>query len=310
MRIVSFLPSTTELAFCLGLGDNVVGVSHECDYPPEVRTRPAVVHCAIPLDDLTPAEVDHAVSAQLRLGGSIYTVDTELLKALEPDVILAQDLCEVCAPSDNETQRAIAALDRSVMVLTLAPRSLAEIQASLRQLADATDRAEVAHTVIAEQNARLARVSRELRGATPRRVFFLEWVDPIFCGGHWVPEMIERAGGIDALGRKGADSVRVPFEAVRDWDPEVLIVSPCGAHLDAATAQARTLLADPCWAELPAVQRGDVYAVDASSYFARPGPRVFEGIEILAHILHPDRVPSRVSGGFQGLTPVSIGSSR
>jgi iron complex transport system substrate-binding protein len=188
------------------------------------------------------------------------------------------------------------------MVLTLAPRSLAEIQGSLRQLADATGRTDVAHMLIAQQNARLTSVSQELRGATPRRVFFLEWIDPIFCGGHWVPEMIEAAGGIDALGRKGDDSVRVPFEAVREWAPEVLIVSPCGAHLQDAVAQGQTLLADPRWAELPAVQRGEVYAVDASSYFARPGPRVFEGIEILAHVFHPDRVPSRVPGGFRRLT--------
>jgi iron complex transport system substrate-binding protein len=301
MRIVSFLPSTTELAFSLGLGDSVVGVSHECDYPPEVRTRPVVVHCAISLADMTPAEIDTAVSNQLRIGGSIYTVDTELLKTLNPDVLLAQDLCEVCAPSDNETRRAIAALDRSVMVLTLAPRSLQEIQSSLRQLADATGHMDVAQRLIAEQNARLTRLSHELRGATRRRVFFLEWIDPIFCGGHWVPEMIEYAGGVDSLGQKGGDSVRVPFEAVRDWAPEVLVIAPCGAHLDDAEAQARALLADPGWAALPAVQQGEVYAVDASSYFARPGPRVFDGIEILAHVFHPERVPSRIPGGFRRL---------
>lgn len=299
MRIVSLLPSATELAFSLGLGDDVVGVSHECDFPPEARTRPTVVHCAIPLDDLTPAEIDSAVSTQLRVGGSIYTIDTELLRALEPDLILAQDLCEVCAPSGNETERAIAALDRTPRVLTLAPRTLREIQENIRQLGEATGRVAVAQTLIAAQQERLARLARELDGAPRRRVFFLEWTDPMFCGGHWVAEMIQRAGGKDALARQGGDSVRVSWDQVGTWAPEVLIVSPCGAHLDDAYLQAREILAQSRWSEIPAVQAGEVYAVDASSYFARPGPRVFDGIEVLANILHPDRVPERVAGAFR-----------
>ena len=301
MRIVSFLPSATELAFALGLGDDVVGVSHECDYPPEARTRPTVVHCAIPLDDLTPGEIDSAVSTQLRVGGSIYTIDTELLRALDPDLILAQDLCEVCAPSGNETERAIAALDRAPKVLTLAPRTLREIQENIRQLGEATGRLSVAQTLIESQRDRLVRLAKELEGAPRRRVFFLEWIDPMFCGGHWVGEMIERAGGHDALARRGGDSVRVSWDQVATWAPEVLIVSPCGAHLESAELQARELLQQTRWSEIPAVQEGEVYAVDASSYFARPGPRVFDGIEVLAHILHPDRVPERVPGAVRKL---------
>jgi iron complex transport system substrate-binding protein len=302
MRIVSFLPSATEIAFTLGLGDDVVGVSHECDYPPEARTRPAVVHCAISLDGLTPNEIDSAVSTQLRVGGSIYTIDTELLKALAPDLILAQDLCEVCAPSDNETERAVAALDGSAKVLTMAPRSLAEIQENLRQLGDATGRSNVARSLIDEQNARIRRLRESLRGATPRRAFFIEWIDPIFCGGHWVPEQIELAGGVDALGRKGSDSVRVSFADVVDWAPEILIVSPCGAHLDDAVSQARTMLGDDRWQAIPAVQSGNVFAVDASNYFARPGPRVFDGIELLAHLFHPEVVPEVVKAASRQLS--------
>lgn len=296
MRIISLLPSATELAFSLGLGDDVVGVSHECDYPPEAQTRATVVHCAIPLDDLTAAEIDSAVSTQLRVGGSIYTIDTELLRALEPDLILAQDLCEVCAPSGNETERAIAALDRAPRVLTLAPRTLREIQENLRQLGEATGRLGVAQTLIESQRERLSQLARELDGVPRRRVFFLEWIDPMFCGGHWVGEMIERAGGHDALARQGGDSVRVSWDQIATWAPEVLIVAPCGAHLESATQQARELLEQTRWYEIPAVQAGEVYAVDASSYFARPGPRVFDGIEVLANILHPDRVPERVPG--------------
>lgn len=304
MRIVSLLPSATELAFSLGLGDDVVGVSHECDYPPEARTRATVVHCAIPLDDLTPAEIDSAVSTRLRLGDSIYTIDTELLRALEPDLILAQDLCEVCAPSGNETERAIAALDRPPRVLTLAPRTLREMQENIRQLGEATGRVEVAQTLIEGQRDRLGRLARELDGAPRRRVFFLEWIDPMFCGGHWVAEMIERAGGRDALARRGGDSVRVSWDQVGTWAPEVLIVSPCGAQLESAELQAHKLLEQTRWSEIPAVQAGEVYAVDANSYFARPGPRLFDGIEILAHILHPDRVPERVPGAVRKVVAI------
>jgi iron complex transport system substrate-binding protein len=297
VRIVSFLPSATEIAFSLGLGDSVVGVSHECDYPPEARTRPTVVHCAIPLDDLSPSQIDRAVSTQLRVGGSIYTVDTELLRALEPDVILAQDLCEVCAPSGNETERALAALDREPRVLTLAPCSLAEIHDNLRELAAVAGCLSLAQTLVNEHNERLRRLRAELQGVESRRVFFLEWIDPMFCGGHWVPEMIEHAGGVDALGRRGGDSVRVSWADVAAWAPEVLVIAPCGAHLDSAAQQARVLLQDSRWSSLPAVRSGEVFAVDASSYFARPGPRVFDGIEVLAHLFHPDRVPERVPDG-------------
>ncbi|HEY2376752.1 MAG TPA: cobalamin-binding protein [Gemmatimonadaceae bacterium] len=296
MRIVSFLPSATELAFALGLGDDLVGVSHECDYPPEAKMRPAVVHCAIPLDDLAPAEIDSAVSRQLRVGGSIYTVDTDLLRALEPDLILAQDLCEVCAPSGNESERAVAALDGKAKVLSLAPRSLREINDSVRALGEATGRDQVAETLIASNHARVARLIEALRGAARRRVFFIEWIDPVFCGGHWVPEMIELAGGFDALGRKGGDSVRVVSQDVLQWAPEVIVISPCGAHLESAVEQGRQFLRDPLWSTLPAVQSGDVFAVDASSHFARPGPRVFDGIEVLAHVFHPERVPERFPG--------------
>lgn len=297
MRLVSFLPSATELAFALGLGDDIVGVSHECDYPPQAKTKPVVVHCAILLDNLAPAEIDSAVSTRLQVGGSIYTVDTELLKVLKPDLILVQDLCEVCAPSGNETERALSALDGKATVLTLAPKSLREINDNLRQLAEATGRASVAETLITGHQARLTRLTDELRGAPRRRVFFVEWIDPIFCGGHWVPEMIELAGGFDALGRKGGDSLRVSRQDVLQWAPEIVVVSPCGAHLESAAEQGTTFLRDPFWSSLPAVQSGDVFAVDASSYFARPGPRVFDGIEVLAHIFHPDRVPERIPGG-------------
>jgi iron complex transport system substrate-binding protein len=295
-RIVSFLPSATEIAFALGLGDRIVGVSHECDYPAEARTRPTIVNCAVPLDGLTPAEVDVVVSAQLRAGRSTYEVDTVLLRTLDPDLILAQDLCEVCAPSGNDTLRALEALDRRPEVLSLTPRSLGDIEEDVRRVARAAGCLEVAEELITRAWQRLNRIIERVRGAPRRRVFFVEWIDPIFCGGHWVPEMIELAGGVDALARKGGESVRVPLADVIAREPEVLIVSPCGAHLESAVEQAWTLLADRRWQEVPAVRSGEVYAVDASSYFARPGPRVFEGIEVLAGIIHPACFESTMRG--------------
>lgn len=284
------------MAFALGLGDRVVGVSHECDFPEEARNRPKVVHCSIALDDLGPAEVDRTVSARLRDGHSLYEVDIELLRDLDPDLILGQDLCEVCAPASNVTQRALAALDRRPAVLSLTPRSLGDISDDLRRLGRAAGCLEIAAGLVSEQRGRMALVAERLRGARRRRVSFVEWIDPIFCAGHWVPEMIELAGGIDSLGRKGEDSVRVPLEDVIAWAPEVLIVSPCGAHLDCAIEQTRVLLDDERWYALPAVRTGQVYAVDASSYFARPGPRVFDGVEVLAQILHPDLFDAPLHG--------------
>jgi iron complex transport system substrate-binding protein len=232
--------------------------------------------------------VDRAVSEHVRDGRSVYEIDTELLGSLAPDLILGQDLCEVCAPSGNETLRALAALDRRPELLSLTPRSLGDIEDDLRRVAAAGGCLDVAEGLIAGYRARVAAVVDRVREAPRRRVFFVEWIEPIFCGGHWVPEMIELAGGVDALGRRGENSVRVPFAEVRAWAPEVLVVSPCGSHLESAAARARALLSDERWRSIPAVQSGEVYAVDASSYFARPGPRVFEGVEVLARIIHPE----------------------
>ena len=247
-----------------------------------------MVHCAVPLDGLTPVEVDRAVTTHLRDGRSIYEIDTELLRTLDPDLLLGQDLCAVCAPSSTETLRALEALERRPTVLSLTPRSLGDIEEDIRRVAVAAGCPEDADVLIVAQRRRVAAVTDRIGRAPRRRVFFVEWIEPIFCGGHWVPEMIDLAGGIDTLGRRGEDSVRVSLEDVIAWAPEVLIVSPCGAHLDSAVEQASALLTGERWQDVAAVRRGEVYAVDASSFFARPGPRVFEGIEVLARVIHPE----------------------
>ena len=288
LRIISFLPSATEMACALGLAEHLVGITHECDYPPEIRTKPAVVRPAIPLEGLSVGEIDAAVSARIRSGESLYQVDEGLLRELAPTLLLTQNLCQVCAPSGNEVTQALKLLQPQPRILWFTPKSLTGIEENLRELGRATGREQRAEAVIASGRQRLERVAALTRRAPARpRVFFMEWVDPIYCGGHWVPEMIELAGGIDALSRKGADSVRIEWREVTDWAPEVLIISPCGFNLSAAAEQARQLFQCSGWNELPAVRQNRVYAVDANSYFARPGPRLIDGVELLATIIHP-----------------------
>jgi iron complex transport system substrate-binding protein len=298
-RIVSFLPAATEMACALGLEDALVGVSHECDWPPAVRQKPVVVRGALDLASLRPEEIDAAVSARLRQGESLYCVDESLIRALDPDLILTQDLCQVCAPSGNEVARVLRSLERQPQVMFFTPKTLRDVDENLRLLGHATGRSAIADVLIAEHEERLEHVRQCVsRASTTPRVFFAEWLDPVYCAGHWVPEMIAIAGGTDALARHGGDSVRVSWADVIASRPEVIIVAPCGYGLDAAVEQATSLSAREEWSDLPAVREGRVYAVDANAYFARPGPRLVDGIELLAHLFHPECV-AWGAGGFQ-----------
>ena len=291
-RIVSFLPSATEMACALGLSDQLVGITHECDYPPSVKEKPVVVSSAISMATMTQAEIDSIVSERMRNGQSLYQVDEKLLQELAPDLILTQDLCQVCAPSGNEVTQALTALPKKPEILWLTPKSLAQIAENLRELGEATGRLEKAEELIANGRAILDHVAERARAASTRpRVFCMEWIDPVYYSGHWVPEMVSIAGGVDHLGHEGSDSVRVPWEDVLAWKPEVLVIMPCGFNLHQVLELTPKLCERSGWHELPAVQQGRVYAVDASSYFARPGPRVVEGTELLAHIIHPDIFP-------------------
>jgi iron complex transport system substrate-binding protein len=288
-RIVSFLPSATEMVCALGLGDRLLGVTHECDYPPEVASKPIVVRNVLPIESMSQPEIDVAVTQRLRDGLSLYRVDEALMRQIGPDLIVTQDLCQVCAPSGNEVSQLLKVLPSHPQVLWLTPKCLEQIFDNLRELGEATGRLATAETLIADGRARLAKVEATARAASSRpRVFCMEWMDPVYCSGHWVPEMVRIAGGIDQLGREGSDSVRIAWDDVLQWKPEILIVTPCGFDLEKAADQARMLSAYPGWADLPAVRNGRAYAVDANSYFARPGPRVIEGTELLAHLLHPD----------------------
>lgn len=304
-RIVSFLPSATEMVCALGLADQLVGVTHECDYPEEVKRKPVVVRSAIPTEKMSPKEIDAAVSDRIRSGASLYLVDEELLQKLAPDLILTQNLCQVCAPSGNEVSQVLKSLSRKPEILWMTPKSLAEIEDNLRELGQATGRAKEAERLIALGRARLQRLAVTTRDLAPRpRVFCMEWVDPVYCSGHWMPEMVELAGGVDLLSHKGEDSVRTSWEEVVKWAPEVLIVAPCGFHLDKVLEQAPQLFCYTGWSSLPAISQGRVYAVDANSYFARPGPRVVDGTELLAHLIHPELFPWKgAKNAFQPLIP-------
>jgi iron complex transport system substrate-binding protein len=288
VRIVSFLPSATEMVYALGLGADLVGRSHECAWPPEALAKPVLSHPALPVDRMTPEEIDRAVTERMRAGESLYQIDTEQLQTLAPDLILTQSLCEVCAPSGNEVIDALRSLPIRPRVLYMTPSSLAGVWDNIRELGDAAGAPDRACAVIEALQSRVDSVRRRAATLARPRVFCMEWLDPIFSAGHWMPEMVEIAGGRDDLAGAGTDSVRMEWDAVRAWAPEVLILTPCGFNTSQAAAQADLVRRRPGWSELPAVRRGAVYAVDASAYFACPGPRLVDGVELLAHLIHPE----------------------
>ena len=279
-RVVSFLPAGTEIAYAVGAGDMLVGRSHECDYPAGVKRLPIVSKPALDLNGLSQDEIDKAVANRLHSGESLYQVDEELLRELAPDIVLTQDLCQVCAPSGNELSRALKELPSQPEVLWLTPQTIADIERNILEVGRATDRMEVASWLANDIQSRLAAVRQQVAGVPKRRIVFLEWTEPLFCAGHWVPEMIDIAGGMDPFAKTGGDSERITWDAVRESKPEMIVVAPCGYGLDQAVALAT---------QLPDVAGAAVFAVDANAYFARPGPRVAEGTELLAHLFHPAR---------------------
>jgi len=296
-RIVSFLPAGTEMVHALGAGNELVGRSHECDYPSSVTKLPVVSRPTLDLDGASPDAIDRAVAERMESGDTLYRIDEVLLRDLKPDVILTQNLCRVCAPSGDELTRAVRKFDLRPEVLFLTPRNVAEIVDNILAVGRAIGRTDEAESLLRDHEERLAKVRAAVAGAPTRRVVFLEWTEPLFCGGHWVPEMISLAGGNDPLGRPGEDSVRMNWDDVARAEPEMIIVSPCGYRLERAVELAR---------KLPRISDAAVYAVDANAYFARPGPRVVEGVELLAHLFHPDLVPwSHVERPWDRIEPGS-----
>jgi iron complex transport system substrate-binding protein len=291
MRIVSLLPSATEIVYALGLGEHLVGVTDECDWPPQARTVQVVSRSALPAV-AEPAEIDRLVSASISGGQPIYRLDTDAIRDLRPDLVLSQDLCAVCAVPSGEVNQALAVLGCQAEVVSLDPSSLDEVLEGVLQVGKAAGVPERAEEVVAGLRERLARVHAAVQGLERARVFALEWGDPPFNGGHWIPEMLQAAGAEAVLACPGAPSVRVTWAQIQAVAPQVVVFMPCGYDLQAAVEEAsRTLLTRP---ELGAVEA--IIAVDASAYCSRPGPRLVDGAEILAAVLHPERLPPPPAG--------------
>ena len=286
MRILSLLPSATEIVYDLGLGGHLVGVTDECDWPPQARTVQVVSRAALGAD-VEPAEIDRLVSASIGGGQPIYRLDTDAIRDLRPDLVLSQDLCAVCAVPSGHVNQALDILGCQAEVVSLDPSSLDEVLDGVLQVGKAAGAEQRAHEVVAGLRERLARVQAAVEGLERPRVFALEWGDPPFNGGHWVPEMLQVAGAEAVLASPGAPSVRVTWAQIQAAAPQVVVFMPCGYGLQAAVEEAsRMLLGRP---ELAGVEA--IVAVDASAYCSRPGPRLVDGVEILAAALHPGELP-------------------
>jgi iron complex transport system substrate-binding protein len=292
MRIVSLVPNGTEILFALGAGDLVVGVSHECDYPAAARTRPILTGSAL-TPGMSAAEVDAAVSAQVGSGLSLYTLDEARIAELAPDVIVTQQLCPVCAVSTGQVDGAVRPLPRCPELVSLDPRTIGEVFADIRRVGEVTGHPDEAEALLADLDRRLAAVRERIAGRPRPRVLALEWLDPPFAGGHWVPEMIALAGGIDVVGEPGSHSARLTWDQVAAADPDAIVAMPCGFDEAGAREQIATIAGLPEWRALRAVREGQVFPVDANGCFSRPGPRLVDGVERLAAILHGGNPPDR-----------------
>lgn len=284
MRIASLVPSATETLFALGLGDSVVAVTHECDYPPEAESIPHLTRSVIP-EGLGPAEIDAAVRERTEKGEAIYELDGDRLEELAPDLIVTQALCEVCAVSVDDVRAVAERMPGPPLVLPLDPTTLGEVLADVRTLADAALVPEAGDVLLEDAAGRIDAVKAAVEGAERPLVAALEWMDPPFIGGHWVPQLIELAGGIDVLGLPGEKSKTVEWETLAAARPEVVVCMPCGYDAPRAAAEAMAFAG-----RLASLGARSIAAVDASAYFSRPGPRLVDGLELLAHLLHPERV--------------------
>jgi iron complex transport system substrate-binding protein len=290
VRIVSLVPSATEMLFALGLGDEVTAVTHECDHPAEALDRPKVTRDLIG-PGLEPGEIDRAVRELTEQGKAIYALDEQRLRDLRPDLIVTQALCAVCAVSYDDVVAVAQRIEPEPKVISLDPHTLGEVLGDLRTLAQAADAKDAGVDLIRAAAARIDKVRLAVRGQAPVRVAAIEWLDPVFVAGHWTPQLIEYAGGIDVLGMSGEHSERRGWDEVAAAEPDVVVVMPCG--YDAERARAEALLHGE---KLAALGAGQVVAVDASAYFSRPGPRLIDGLELLAHVLQPESIPEVAAG--------------
>jgi iron complex transport system substrate-binding protein len=296
MRVCSLLPGATEIAFALGLGDDVVGVTHECDYPAEAPQKPVVVRSLIDSNRMTSLEIDQWVSERMRSNQGIYRIDEARLREAAPDVILTQGLCDVCAIDYNEVVTASESLPKKPTIVSLTPNCLTDVLEDVARVGEATGRRHKAEQVVRDLEQRISAVRERAAQLSARpRVTCLEWFDPVYAAGHWVPEMVELAGGDDVLGRKGEPSAKIDWNKVVEFAPDVIVLMPCGFDVPRTLREAPALKHFDGWRDLPAVKAGNVFAVNGHAFFSRPGPRLVDGLEILAHLIHPEVFPVQQS---------------
>ena len=289
MKICSLLPSSTEILYALGLGHEVVGVTHECDYPPSAREKPTVTSSVLDRKDLSGETIDRLIREELSASGSIYHLDAKLLRELAPDLIITQELCDVCAVAYPEVQRAAQEMEHPAKVMALEPTTLEEVWKSIEIVGNATGRLDRANAYVKQLRSRVHAIAERVKDAAERpRVLCLEWINPPFCSGHWIPEMTAIAGGIEGLGKVGKPATQIAWQQIEACQPEIIVIMPCGFGLTRVREEFDNATLPDLWKELPAVQTGRVYLVDGNAYFNRPGPRLVESLELLAHLIHPN----------------------
>jgi iron complex transport system substrate-binding protein len=304
-RIVSFLPSSTEIIYAIGAGDQIKGVTHECKYPDEAKSKLRVIESSINPTNMTSREIDNKIVELMKTGGNIYIINDQKLKEARPDLIIAQGVCEVCAPFTREIDRAVSILGYKPDLLVLDPHDLDDILVSIMDIAERVGRVSEGRKLVVSLQSRIdntRRVARERIGTKTRnikgteistngaipRIICVEWIDPLFTAGHWIPQMVDIAGGSNGLSTVGQPSCRVSIEEIIEFNPDKIILMPCGFDIDRTSKEAKSLDKNDKWKSLQAVQRNEVYAVDANAYFSKPGPRTIIGLEILAKIIDPE----------------------
>ena len=287
MKIVSFLPSATEMLYELGVGDQVLAVTHECNYPAEAKSKPRVIHSSFDPEKMSSHEIDNKVVELVKTGKDIYVLDEQVLKKANPDLIVAQGICEVCSPYTREINRAVTLLGGKPEVLILDPSNLDDILQNVIQVGNKVGKQEKAKNFVAKLQERINYIKNIPKVSRPK-VLCIEWLDPLFTAGHWIPQMVELAGGTNGISSTGDKSRRMEIDEIIKFDPDILVLMPCGFDVKRTVSEYEKLLENNKWRSLRAVRQGKVYAVNANEYFSKPGPRTIIGIEILAKIIHPD----------------------
>ncbi|MEO9295016.1 MAG: cobalamin-binding protein [Nitrososphaera sp.] len=287
MRIVSFLPSATETLYKLGMGASITGVTHECNYPAAAKKKPQIIHPSFDQSKMSGREIDAKIVELVRSGRDIYAVDENLLKKADPDLIIAQGLCEVCSPFTKEIGRAVSLLGGKPDVLILDPHDLDDVLVSIMDIAERVGKVKEGTRLAASLQKRIDAV-RAIRAREKPRVMCVEWVDPLFTAGHWVPQMVEYAGGVNGISVAGEQSRRTDIQEISKFDPDIIVMMPCGFGVKRTVEEMKKALKNNAeWNSLAAVKKGNVYAVEAGAYFSKPSPRTIIGLEILAKIMHP-----------------------